>query len=989
MAKFPYTNTHELNLDWILQIVRDFQAKYTNFDETVQAALEQIESAKDGSLSDITAALETAITAINAAVAAELATARTTLNGDLANAEQVIQFDRDTATAEITSTKTAALTALSDSLATALAAITSGEQAATARINALYNTLPQDSTDILGQLAIINGILNGDSVQTLTWVQGRYEDNSLTITSTPYFVSSQVLGGAAGRRLIINCQTGYIITEVGYWHTVNSSLVHGGFFPLSDSFDNILPYDTEYFSIQIAKSDYTSIQPSDITGNVSVEWPVAAIEDPLNIAPVEVSLTASQAHAKGTLLIYDGKLYRATANIDAGDTITLSGSGANVQQTQVSTELSTLSRVDDSVKNALADSGVDILKAVSIFQDYITDSLTCTYNPATGEYTLNGTTVTGIYNFWNLVDLPVPGAFIKTGEEYLFDFTSNNGNFWVECFQMAAGSIISSHTITDRAFITILSNTDELIVRLKASYTGMTYNNATLKVQMHNVNNYGFFSPHGDSIANNTDLNTINNNGIYIIDSSRSYTHSPFPSGFSGVMYQFTNGRVKHQFAFGFGTNQYSYTRTGLRDNWTDWVPIGLQERVNTTIPSDVNTMTTPAYDGYYIVSDSQSVSNLPCPLPCFFFSFTVSDRQTFQACFNWDATKCFIRRRHDTTWTAWAQIGAADAGAYLAPTGDSTDRTSEIVSILNTYGACRLGKGDYYISNLDMPAFTSIQGLGIQSRMILSGSSDGYAVKMATNCTISNVHVSGSTSDIALSSTVGGRHGILWQGNYTQAQTAPYLSMISNVWLSRFTGGAITCTDTGYGTANNLEVCNAYIWDCNAGLNIAYWSEFHKFTNVRANWCYYGCINNGGNNVFTNCDFSGCTMAFLMDNTNNQSPNNSHGSCVGCVFNHSGSNAGIGVKIINCHNGFIFDGCQIFFSQIYIDDSSGIVFSNCNVGSSNCDVYIKDGGTVLFANNMYGSAPDASTWQVTKINNNNVHFVNCYVKASGEIVNG
>lgn len=247
-------------------------------------------------------------------------------------------------------------------------------------------------------------------------------------------------------------------------------------------------------------------------------------------------------------------------------------------------------------------------------------------------------------------------------------------------------------------------------------------------------------------------------------------------------------------------------------------------------------------------------------------------------------------------------------------------------------------------------------------------------------------------TSSITLSdildseSTVPLRHGILWQGTYTQDQSTanqPINGIISNVRLLSFTGGAITCYDTGYGTFNALEVSNVFCMNCNVGINVSYWSEFHKFTNVRTASCYYGCINNGGNNVFTNCDFSTCKVGFLMDNSTGQSPNNGHGSCVACVFNHADNNTGVGIKILNCDNGFIFDGCQIFYSQTCIEDSDGVVFANCNYGETNCNITISGGGAILFNGNMHKTTPTK-----TITNNSNVHFVNCYVKSTGAVVN-
>ena len=58
----------------------------------------------------------------------------------------------------------------------------------------------------------------------------------------------------------------------------------------------------------------------------------------------------------------------------------------------------------------------------------------------------------------------------------------------------------------------------------------------------------------------------------------------------------------------------------------------------------------------------------------------------------------------------------------YLESSNDSTDRTNDILSILNIYGKVYLGIGDYYINNLDMPYNTSIFGSGHRTRLIYNG---------------------------------------------------------------------------------------------------------------------------------------------------------------------------------------------------------------------------------------------------------------------------
>ena len=50
------------------------------------------------------------------------------------------------------------------------------------------------------------------------------------------------------------------------------------------------------------------------------------------IAVTEATGTASAAHAEGSYLIYDGKLYQATADIAIGDILATTGDGANIAQ---------------------------------------------------------------------------------------------------------------------------------------------------------------------------------------------------------------------------------------------------------------------------------------------------------------------------------------------------------------------------------------------------------------------------------------------------------------------------------------------------------------------------------------------------------------------------------------------------------------------------------------------------------------------------------
>lgn len=325
------------------------------------------------------------------------------------------------------------------------------------------------------------------------------------------------------------------------------------------------------------------------------------------------------------------------------------------------------------------------------------------------------------------------------------------------------------------------------------------------------------------------------------------------------------------------------------------------------------------------------------------------------------------------------------DTNSYLAPTGTTADRTSAIITMLTQTGVCRLGKGVYYVKNLVMPENTSIVGAGDSTVIrLIDGDDDCFAVAPKDYCTIKDCSFLGASSAITPQATVRTRDAIRWQGTYTHTQEAPFRCMLDNLYISRFAGSGIKLYDTGYSGNCSMMATNLFVWNCDAGINIDYWSEYNKFTNVRTSNNYYGCINNGGNNMFVNCDFSTNTLLFLMDNSNAQSPNDSHGSCVGCTFNHADSNNGIGIKILGCTNGFVFTGCQIWYSRIRIENTYGVNISDSNFGSTNCDIYISGGRTIVFSNNLFQSAPP-----ITITGNNYVFWNNNYNKNTGALITG
>lgn len=321
----------------------------------------------------------------------------------------------------------------------------------------------------------------------------------------------------------------------------------------------------------------------------------------------------------------------------------------------------------------------------------------------------------------------------------------------------------------------------------------------------------------------------------------------------------------------------------------------------------------------------------------------------------------------------------------YFLPCGeDGADMTAAIEEKLSLYGTCFLGSGTYTVTGIRMPKGSSLIGVGAGSRLLLREDiAQGYTVQLESMCTVKDLSVIGAETEISLPEQVGTRHGLAFVGTATlkDYKNQPRHAIITGCYAYGFTGGGITCCDTGYSVASSIAVSDCHIWNCGAGVNISHFSEYHTFTNVLSMHCLYGCINNGGNNVFVNCGFNGNKIGFMIDNSENQSPNNSHGSAVGCTFNHTDGNGGVGIKILGAKSGYSFTGCQLFFSHIILEDSDDIIFSGLNTGRQ-VEIHVRGGKLTMFTDCSFGTYPDA----ITVEDNELVKFTNCWTR-NGEPV--
>ena len=271
----------------------------------------------------------------------------------------------------------------------------------------------------------------------------------------------------------------------------------------------------------------------------------------------------------------------------------------------------------------------------------------------------------------------------------------------------------------------------------------------------------------------------------------------------------------------------------------------------------------------------------------------------------------------------------------FLSSKNDKSDRSAEIEEKLKRYGTCILGSGDFYVTGVKMPDAATLSGQGNATRVILDPEvTDGAAVQLGSFCTVRNLCVAGDEEEWQERPVgIGNRTGLLFFGTAKHVgDPAPRNAIVESCYIHSFSGGGLKCIDTGYHVRSAVTASNCHITRCGAGIYIPHFSEFHQFTNMQCCGNGYGCINNGGNNMFVNCNFSGNTMGFLIYNGNGMAKNNSHGSAIGCTFHHSDGNGGIGIKIVNAKNGYVFSGCQIAFSDIVLENSTRVQFTGMNI---------------------------------------------------------
>lgn len=686
-----------------------------------------------------------------------------------------------------------------------------------------------------------------------------------------------------------------------------------------------------------------------------------------------------------------------------------------------------LAAADEEIKADLEDYNCENLIDGGGRTDKTSGSVTFTWNADKTTCTVNGTAGSTAANCAFLGSLTsIPNGFVA-GKTYHISCVSSSPYVSLNFYYYKNSAFHSGQNTTSQRDITVPDDATGMIVLISlaanASVTNATitnlwaddaYSNKQLEVIIGNA-----FNPKG-VLRNNADLNTVKGeNGYYNLTSSYTYSNCPVNSAYGGLLLVYTPiATITNQIFIDNNPTGEIFNRTYVQgtDTWSAWN--NLSNKVNNLSAkgvlgnnADLNNLHTR--NGFYALTSGNTYSNVPESLTygATLVIYNPVSTITTQYLINHNPSGSNWQRCYFSgTWSVWFKSSGitnnysfpsyentynitcsptitTDTNNYLASTGDFTDRTGDIQAMLNSIGVCHLGPGTFYVTGIDIPTYGELIGCGNKTCIILDSSvTTGYAVKMGNYTTVRDLRIRGSVSNITPSSSIEERHGILFAGNASSENPSTYYQpTVVNCVVSDFTGGGITCYNTGLAPEASLLVSNCRFLRCCVGINIPYFSEFNRFTNNNAQDCYYGCVDNGGNNYFVNCDFSMNKIALIIDNSSGQSRNNTHGTFSACSFAHSDNtregdqivSVGTAIRILGASNGELFVGCQIGYGDIEIDESIGIRFVGCNFMRMTA-LEVTNSPLVVFSDCNFW---DSSSSPLTQSGNITLKFSDCYLR--------
>ena len=308
--------------------------------------------------------------------------------------------------------------------------------------------------------------------------------------------------------------------------------------------------------------------------------------------------------------------------------------------------------------------------------------------------------------------------------------------------------------------------------------------------------------------------------------------------------------------------------------------------------------------------------------------------------------------------------------------TNDTANRTAELQLILESEKCLRLGAGDYYIDGLTMPEDSTIEGCGMNTRLISTNTEHLHFLTVGNGCTVRNVALIGLQTEqpaVGTNTAHTTRVGV-YHGGYEER------ILISGCLVQGFGDQGIFFENGGY-SVNAALIENCIIKYCGSGIYL-HNTEYACVSNCSVIDNFIGVLNAGGNNKFSNCGIDSNAFGFYIGDDLEGVENHGHSSCTGCSFNHNSSRA---VYIHSNPHGYVFSGCCIFDASINLSgNTAGTLFDGCEFGSG-IEIVHNATGSNYFMNCIFNNLGGIS--HVMGEGAARARFINCYNFGTGAVV--
>lgn len=306
------------------------------------------------------------------------------------------------------------------------------------------------------------------------------------------------------------------------------------------------------------------------------------------------------------------------------------------------------------------------------------------------------------------------------------------------------------------------------------------------------------------------------------------------------------------------------------------------------------------------------------------------------------------------------ARITRLESPYYVfLPTGDATDRSTELATVLATHKAIFFTEGNYYFdNNITLPNGAKLCGAGNNTKLIMGALASGYMFTVGEGNIVDNLVIDGGLSTKPANANAN-RHGFLVTGISDPLK-------LSDCNIIGFGGNAIHVDNNGYVELTSVEIVNCFFRFNGRGIYCSEHGEYALIDNSVFVDNFVGAQLNGGNNVCSNDIFARNSYGAVVDG--NGVDNVGHGGFNGCTFNHNTIN---GLTIQNDNLGY--NVCSCFLTNndgqdLVVDNSSnGVTITSCFFGIAG-KITASNNGNILAVNNNFIAYPTISTDATSKI---------------------